>query len=145
MQGNEDLLKVFLQYVQRCCSRSSPETAVHLLGRELTDLLNASTVVRPEVRHGAMSAVYAAMTAAAQCDEVCLHAVLGFVPRCVYTLCWYIPLLPHWVCSGCCERVLSCYVTRCHMLCWNIPLLHSQVCCLNRPGWLSYCTPIQCA
>ena len=83
MQGNEDLLKVFLQYLQRCCSRGSPETAEHLLGHELKHLLNASTVVRPEVRHGALSAVYAAMTAAVQCDEVCLHAVLGFAPRCV--------------------------------------------------------------
>ncbi|KAL3145911.1 hypothetical protein ABBQ38_015279 [Trebouxia sp. C0009 RCD-2024] len=67
--GNEDLLKVFLQYIQRCCSGSSPETATHLLGPQLTELVNVSTVVRPEVRHGAMSAVYAAMTAAVHCDE----------------------------------------------------------------------------
>lgn len=81
LQGNENLVKVFLQYIQRCCSRSSPQTATHLLSHELTHLLKASTVVRPEVRHGAMSAVYAAMTAAVQCDEVGLLPVLGFQLR----------------------------------------------------------------
>ncbi|DBA80626.1 TPA: hypothetical protein ACH3X1_007876 [Trebouxia sp. C0004] len=67
--GNEGLLKVFLQYVQRCCSSSSPQTAVHLLGPELADLLHGGRVVRPEVRHGALSAIYAAMTAAMQAEE----------------------------------------------------------------------------
>ncbi len=70
MQGNEGLLKVFLQYIQRCCSSSSPQTAVHLLGPELADLLHGGRVVRPEVRHGALSAIYAAMTAAMQAEEV---------------------------------------------------------------------------
>lgn len=83
LQGNENLVKVFLQYIQRCCSRSSPKTAIHLLSHELTHLLKASTVVRPEVRHGAMSAVYAAMTAAVQCDQVSLPAALGVQPRSV--------------------------------------------------------------
>ena len=73
MQGNEGLLKVFLQYIQRCCSSSSPQTAVHLLGPELADLLQGGRVVRPEVRHGALSAIYAAMTAAMQAEEVCCH------------------------------------------------------------------------
>jgi hypothetical protein len=74
MQGNEGLLKVFLQYIQRCCSNSSPQTAVHLLGPELADLLQGGRVVRPEVRHGALSAIYAAMTAAMQAEEVGCHA-----------------------------------------------------------------------
>ncbi len=74
MQGNEGLLKVFLQYIQRCCSSSSStQTAVHLLGPELADLLHGERVVRPEVRHGALSAIYAAMTAAMQAEEVCCH------------------------------------------------------------------------
>ncbi|DBB03686.1 TPA: hypothetical protein ACH3X3_011009 [Trebouxia sp. C0006] len=67
--GNEGLLKVFLQYIQRCCSSSSPQTAVHLLGPELADLLQGGRVVRAEVRHGALSAIYAAMTAAMQAEE----------------------------------------------------------------------------
>ena len=70
VQGDEDLLKVFLQYIHRCCSSSHPQTAVYLLGPELADLLDGAKVVRPEVRHGALSAVYAAMTAAMQGDEV---------------------------------------------------------------------------
>ena len=73
MQGNEGLLKVFLQYVQRWCSSSTPQTAIHLLGPELADLLHGGRVVRPEVRHGALSAIYAAMTAAMQAEEVCCH------------------------------------------------------------------------
>lgn len=86
LQGNEDLLKVFLQYIQRCCSGSSPETATHLLGPQLTELVNVSTVVRPEVRHGAMSAVYAAMTAAVHCDEVC-YTLGCAVLCCAFKLC----------------------------------------------------------
>ena len=70
MQGNEDLLKIFLQYIQRCCSSSGALTCTDLLGPELADLLCGARVVRPEVRHGALSAVYAAMTAAMQCHEV---------------------------------------------------------------------------
>ena len=73
MQGNEGLLKVFLQYIQRWCSSSTPRTAIHLLGPELADLLHGGRVVRPEVRHGALSAIYAAMTAAMQAEEVCCH------------------------------------------------------------------------
>ena len=69
MQGDEDLLKVFLQYIQSCCSKCTPRTSVFLLAPELADLLEGSRVVRPEVRHGAMSAVYAAMAAAMQWDE----------------------------------------------------------------------------
>ena len=89
-------MKVFLQYIQRCCSRGSPVTAIHLLGRQLTDLLSVFTVVRPEVRHGAMSAVYAAMTAAVQCDEVshsCGRVYPACTPRCTLASCARGPLL----------------------------------------------------
>ena len=65
-QGVEDLLKVFLQYIQNCCSRCDPCIGIHLLGPEIADLLEVSKVVRPEVRHGALSAIYAAMAAAMQ-------------------------------------------------------------------------------
>lgn len=89
VQGDEDLLKVFLQYIHRCCSSSNPRTAVYLLGPELADLLDGAKVVRPEVRHGALSAVYAAMTAAMQSDEV-THAAcaLWLSPSlCAHTCC----------------------------------------------------------
>ena len=69
VQGDEDLLKVFLQYIQSCCSKGDPRTSTLLLAPEVADLLEGSKVVRPEVRHGALSAVYAAMAAAMQYDE----------------------------------------------------------------------------
>ena len=106
LQGIEDVLKVFLQYIQRCCSRTDPLTAIHLLGQEVADLLNASTVVRPEVRHGALSAVYAAMTAAMQCDEVCRPALVFCIQAfcslllfgglsCAASVCAAVPLGLH--------------------------------------------------
>ena len=70
LQGNEDLLKVFLQYIRITCSSNSGQVAVSFLGPELASLLDGSRVVRPEVRHGALAAVYAAMTAAMHGDEV---------------------------------------------------------------------------
>lgn len=69
LQGDEDLLKVFLQYIRITCSDRSQAT-IPLLGPELASLLNGTKVVRPEIRHGALAAVYAAMTAAMHSSEV---------------------------------------------------------------------------
>ena len=69
LQGSEDLLKMVLQYIRITCSSNSPQVAVHLLGPEVAGLLDSTRVVRPEVRHGVLAIVYAAMTAAMNGNE----------------------------------------------------------------------------
>lgn len=68
---------MFLQYIRITNSSKGSQAAILLLGPEVANLLDATRVVRPEVRHGALAAVYAAMVAAMHSDEVC--CLLAFI------------------------------------------------------------------